>query len=233
MIPLSDAPGRRRSFPAVNILLILINIAVFVHELSLGSGLNRFFTDYGVVPAAIASGHPLSPTAPSPIYITLLTSQFIHGGFLHIAGNMIFLWVFGDNVEDYMGHAGYLLFYLISGVIAGLGQVLADPSSTVPGIGASGAIAGVLAGYRVLFPRASVRTLLFLGPFIVMPRLSAFLLIGFWFLLQVISAFVELTVTAAASGGVAFFAHVGGFLFGLAVVAVWKSLRPPRPVAPA
>lgn len=233
MIPISDEPARRRSFPLVNLILIVANIAAFLYELSLGPALDSFLVAYGVVPAAIASGHALGPGAPSPIYVTLITSQFLHGGFLHIAGNMIFLWVFGDNVEDYLGHLRYLLFYLAAGVVAGLGQVIADPSSMIPGIGASGAIAGVLAAYAVLFPRASVRTLLFLGPFITVTRVSAFLLIGFWFVLQLISAFVELTSTAAANGGVAFFAHVGGFLFGLVIIWLWKGARDTQSPAPA
>jgi membrane associated rhomboid family serine protease len=233
MIPISDSPEPRRSFPVVNVLLIVANVMVFFYELSLGPNLDQFLADYGTVPAAIASGHALSPTAPSPIYISLVTSQFLHGGFLHIAGNMVFLWVFGDNVEDHLGHLSYLLFYLIAGIVAGLSQVLADPLSTTPGIGASGAIAGVLAAYVVLFPRASVRTLLFLGPFITLTRISAFIMIGFWFVLQLVSAFVELAGTSAASGGVAFLAHVGGFLFGLAVIAAWKVSRNPQPASPA
>ncbi len=220
MIPISDSPGRRRRFPAVNILLIVANILVFLYELALGPGLDQFLVDYGVVPAAITSGHPVSSTGASPVYLTLLTSQFLHGGFLHIAGNMIFLWVFGDNVEDRLGHIWYLLFYLVSGTVAGLAQVLADPTSTVPGVGASGAIAGVLAGYVVLFPSASIRTLLFLGPFITITRVSAFILIGFWFILQLVSGFLELANTASSQGGgVAFWAHVGGFLFGL--LSIW------------
>ncbi|HEX9017389.1 MAG TPA: rhomboid family intramembrane serine protease [Chloroflexota bacterium] len=224
MIPISDSVGVRRLFPIVNILLIVANVLVFLFELSLGDGLDQFMTDYGVVPAAIAAGHPLSQTAPSPIYLTLITSQFLHGGFLHIAGNMVFLWVFGDNIEDRLGHLPYLAFYLASGVIAGLAQVIVDPSSTVPGVGASGAIAGVLAGYLVLFPTASVRTLLFIGPFITVTRIAAFLLIGFWFVLQLISGVLEIANTAASqNGGVAFWAHIGGFAFGLVVMLLLRA----------
>lgn len=223
MIPISDSPGRRRLFPIVNVLLVVANILVFLYELSLGPATDQFLVDYGVVPAAITSGHPISPTGADPVYLTLITSQFLHGGFLHIAGNMVFLWVFGDNVEDRLGHIGYLLFYLAAGVVAGLAQVIVDPTSTVPGVGASGAIAGVLAGYAVLFPKASVRTLLFIGPFITMTRLSAFLLIGFWFVLQLISGVAELANTAASQGGgVAFWAHVGGFIFGLVIMGVLR-----------
>ncbi len=234
MIPISDSPGVRRHFPYINVLLILANVLVFLYELSLGQGTDQFLTDYGVVPAAITAGHPLSPTAPSPIYLTLITSQFLHGGLLHIAGNMVFLWVFGDNVEDRLGHLGYLVFYLAAGVVAGLAQVVVDPTSTVPGVGASGAIAGVLAGYLVLFPRAAVRTLLFIGPFITMTRLSAFLLIGFWFVLQLISGVAELASTAASqNGGVAFWAHIGGFAFGLVIMWLLRAATDVENPSPA
>ena len=145
MIPIGDTTRqRRRTFPVVTLLLILVNIVVFLYELSLGSGLDQFIQGFGVVPAEITTGHDIPPPSPSPIYLTLFSSMFMHGGFLHIAGNMLFLWVFGDNVEDVFGHIPYLGFYLASGLAASFAHILVDPASPVPSIGASGAVAGVL-----------------------------------------------------------------------------------------
>ncbi len=233
MIPISDYPGRRRLTPFINFALLAANILVFAYQVSLGPDVERFLLDYGLVPAAIVSGHPPTSTAPNPIYLTLITSQFLHGGLLHLAGNMVFLWVFGDNLEDRLGHIGYLLFYLSAGVAAGLVQVVVDPASIVPGVGASGAIAGVLAGYLVLFPTSSIRTLLLIGPFITVTRVSAFMLIGFWFVLQLISGFAELAATVPTQGGVAFWAHIGGFAFGLLVMFVLRAATDVEKPSPA
>ena len=152
-----------------------------------------------MVPYEITTGRDIPPPSPDPVYWTLITSMFLHGGLLHIAGNMLFLWVFGDNVEDALGHLGFLLFYFAAGIFAGLSQVLIDPLSRIPGIGASGAIAGVLAAYLVLFPQATVRTLLFIGPFFTITRLSAFIIIGLWILFQVVSGLLSLGITPPAS----------------------------------
>ncbi len=229
MIPISDdTHQRRRRFPAVMLALILANIVVFVYELALGPDLQSFITAFGAVPLEITTGRNLVPGSPSPIYLTLITSMFLHAGFLHIGGNMLFLWVFGDNVEDSLGHLGFLVFYLFCGVIAGLTQVLVDPTSQVPGIGASGAIAGVLAAYLVLYPRATVRTLVFLGIFFTFTRLSALFMIGAWIVIQVISGLVELAPNATSGSGVAFFAHIGGFFVGLLVIWVWKAVQGQR-----
>ena len=222
MIPIQDDPGRtRRSMPWVTLLLIAANAVVFAYELSLGPSLQAFIQTYGAIPRQITTGHQLVPTAPSPVYITLITSMFIHAGFLHIGGNMLFLWIFGDNVEDSLGHIVYLGFYLFCGTVAGLVQVAVSPLSTIPAIGASGAIAGVLASYLLLFPRAAVRTLLLIGPFITFSRLSALLMIGVWILLQVVSGVVELAGSSSGDG-VAFWAHVGGFAAGLSATALWR-----------
>jgi membrane associated rhomboid family serine protease len=150
--------------------------------------------------------------------------MFRHGSLLHLASNMIFLWVYGDNVEDAFGHVGYLLFYLFCGLAANFAQIAIDTRSTIPGIGASGAIAGVLGAYITIFPSAQIRTLLILGPFITLPRLPALLLIGFWFLTQLISGFGVLGVQEQ-TGGVAFWAHIGGFVVGLLVALIVR----PRP----
>jgi len=223
MIPFSDQPGRpRRSAPVVMVVLVLVNVLLFLYELSLGNALPRFITAYGVVPYEIVTGRDIPPLSPHPVYWTLITSMFLHGGLLHIAGNMLFLWVFGDNVEDALGHLGFLLFYFAAGILAGLSQVLIDPLSRTPGIGASGAIAGVLAAYLVLFPRATVRTLLFIGPFFTITRLSAFIIIGLWILFQLLSGLLSLGVVGSEAGGVAYWAHIGGFFAGLIMIWLWK-----------
>lgn len=226
MIPIQDSPERpRRSFPLVTLLLIGANVAVFVYELTLGPALPAFVQSYGIVPLEITIGSPLTTSTPSPVYLTLLTAMFIHGGFLHIGGNMLFLWIFGDNVEDSLGHPLFLGFYFLCGIVAGLAQVAVAPLSTVPAIGASGAIAGVLAGYLLLFPNAVVRTLLLIGPFVTFSRLSALLMIGVWIIFQVVSGVVDLAGTGGTGGtgaGVAFWAHVGGFATGLAATGVWR-----------
>jgi membrane associated rhomboid family serine protease len=222
MIPISDDPIRHR-FPVVTILLIVTNLVVFVYELSLGGRLDGFVQAFGTVPLEVTSGRDLAPRAPlGNSYVTLLTSIFLHGGWMHLISNMLYLWVFGDNVEDRFGHAPYLLFYLVCGVLATLAQVAINPESTIPSIGASGAVAGVLGGYLVMFPGAQVRTLLLLGFFILIPRIPALFLIGVWFVLQLVSGVGQLGV-AEETGGVAFWAHVGGFVAGVVLALL---LRP-------
>jgi membrane associated rhomboid family serine protease len=226
VIPISDDPGPRRSTPFVTFLLIAANVAVFVYELSLGTRLDGLFQSAGVVPLEFVRNQDLPPAAPGGIYYTtLLTSMFLHGGFLHIASNMLFLWIYGDNVEDRLGHGRFLLFYLLSGLAASAAHIFFNASSQIPSVGASGAIAGVLAGYLILFPRATIRTLVFLGPFITMTRVPALLLIGFWFVTQVFSGVASLG-ESEQTAGVAFWAHIGGFVAGLPLILL---LRPPRP----
>lgn len=202
--------------------MIALNVLVFLYELTLGPGLEDFIRTFGVTPYEITTGEDIYPNTPISPYLTLVTSQFIHFGLLHIAGNMLFLWVFGDNVEDALGHVPFLLFYLFIGAIAGLAQVLIDPLSLVPAIGASGAIAGVLAGYLLLYPHAPVRTLLFVIPFVTVTWISAVFLIGFWFLLQLFSGVLSLGNVQAQTGGVAFFAHIGGFVVGAIIIALYR-----------
>src|SRR4051794_17535852 len=221
MIPLSDDP-RRRSFPLVTVLIIVANILVFLYELSIPSvsALDRWMLQVGVLPCALTGMQPqfdvCPPVSSSPV-LTLITSMFVHGGFLHIASNMLYLWVFGDNVEDAFGSLGYLAMYIAAGLAGGLAQVFSNPTSDVPSVGASGAIAGVLGAYLILFPHAKVRTLLFLGPILLFPRIAAVLLIGFWFLTQLMSGLAALEATTEQSGGVAFWAHIGGFIAGLVI----------------
>ena len=220
MIPISDYPPERRSTPIVMPSLVVINVLVFIYELVLGQGMDRFLLAYGTIPYEISHGVDIPPHIPIPVYSTLLTSMFLHANLLHIGGNMIFLWVFGDNVEDQIGHVRFLVFYLLCGVIAGLSQVAISPDARVPAVGASGAIAGVLAAYFILFPRAQVRTLLFFGIFFTITRISAVFLIGFWIVLQFILGIVALG--SVDGGGVAYFAHVGGFIAGLALIQIFR-----------
>jgi membrane associated rhomboid family serine protease len=225
VIPLRDANPTRRT-PVVTIALIAICFVIFAYELGrLGSGgmdaLDAFATEWGIVPRdltrAWASGANLGGEA-----LTLITSQFLHGGWLHILGNMLFLWIFGNNVEDRLGRIRFLAFYLIGGIVAGLTQVAIDPDSAVPTIGASGAIAATLGAYVVLFPRARITSLVFLVFFYQLIDVPAVVVLVFWFVLQLIDGIASLGVTDA-SGGVAFFAHIGGFVFGAVVALIVRT----------
>jgi len=218
LIPFSDSPARRRRIPIVMPLIVVANILVFVYQISLPAGEDRFLLSYGAIPFEITHGIDIPPTISLPIYATLLTSMFIHQGILHLGGNLLFLWVFGDNVEDRLGHLTFLFFYLACGLIAGLAQIAIDVNSRVPAIGASGAISGVLGAYLVLFPHSQVRTLLFLGPFFTITRISAIFLIGFWIVTQLAAGFFLVELGNAQAGGVAYFAHIGGFVAGLILI---------------
>jgi len=178
-----------------------------------------FFYTYGLVPCALTA-HCYGIPGALPAWQTIFTAMFVHGGWLHIASNMLYLWIFGNNVEDAIGPLGYTVFYLLCGVVAALAQVAIAPQSTIATIGASGAIAGVLGAYFVLFPTARVDTLVLWGFFINLVALPAVLVLGGWFILQVISGFVELG--SQMSGGVAFFAHIGGFVAGMVLIGVFK-----------
>ncbi len=212
MIPIKDENPTRK-VPYVNWALILVNIGVFVYTLLNGSlssqtcSPGNTICDYGLVPAHVAAGTGL---------LTLLTSMFLHEGFLHIGGNMLYLYIFGDNVEDIAGHVGYLLFYLTTGVIGSLVQVASDPSSIIVTIGASGAISGVLGAYVRIFPHARVRAIVYCGFFVRLTRVPAMFLIGFWFVYQLLLAFLDV------EGGVAYFAHIGGFAAGLLFAGLLK-----------
>jgi len=220
VIPLRDnVPARR--YPVVNVALIWLNFLFFAVELSKGRALTEFLQVYGVVPAAIVMG-----TAPLG-FISLLTSMFLHGGWFHLLGNMLFLWIFGDNVEDRLGHLRYLFFYLLCGLVGGTAHVAVNPHSTVPTIGASGAIAGVLGAYFVLFPLARVATLVWWFFFLEIIELPALLFIGLWFLMQVFNGVAALPAASALQGGVAWWAHIGGFLAGFALVKVFCCWQPP------
>jgi membrane associated rhomboid family serine protease len=229
VIPIGDENWDRHRRPYIVIALILINVAVFIYELTLQvdqeQRLARFIMAYGAVPAEIWNLRDLPPQIDYPIWITIFTSMFMHGGWLHIGGNMLYLWIFGDNVEDAMGHVRFLLFYLLCGIGAALLQIVIDTSSMVPMVGASGAISGVLAAYLVMFPRRSVRVLVFLGIFVTVIALPALLVIGFWILLQFISGLGSLGPNTTQTGGVAYFAHIGGFLTGLLLAFLLRDNR--------
>ena len=221
MIPFRDnIPSR--TFPIITVLIIAANIFVFVFELSLSPQvLLKFINVYGIVPAAVF-GWPDSNAPLSALVLPFFTSMFMHGGWMHILGNMLYLWIFGDNVEDRLGHTMYLIFYLLCGVAATFAQVLVDPGSNVPNLGASGAIAGVLGAYLLMFPRGRVRVLMGQG-IIPMP---AIIVIGFWAALQFISGFGAIAATEQTSGGgVAYMAHVGGFIAGLILAVVMGGTR--------
>jgi membrane associated rhomboid family serine protease len=227
MFPLRDNI-RARSFPAVNITLIVINCAFFVVELIAGRDLNELINRLGVIPARFTGGADVNPEyMVVPAVLTLFTSMFLHGGWFHLIGNMVFLYVFGDNVEDRMGKLKYLIFYLLCGVVAGISQVLVSPGSIIPSIGASGAIGGVLGAYFTLYPRARVATLVFFGFFIRLIELPAIAFLGFWFIMQFFSGAYALALGAAGRGGVAWWAHIGGFVAGLLFVHLFKGRRRP------
>ena len=222
MLPISDDPGPRRRFPIVNYTLIAINILVFIYEVTQPN--DCFVTAYSTIPAGIVhdqsfpiQGCPFGQ--PSPVYITLLTSMFLHANLLHIGGNMLYLFIFGDNVEDRLGHIPYLIFYLFCGFVASIAQILVSPNSTIPNLGASGAIAGVLGAYLIFYPGARVRTIIFLGIFFTLARLPAIIVIGVWIALQFFSGLQSLAA-GPQSGGVAYFAHIGGFIAGALIALI-------------
>ncbi len=216
MIPIRDNIKSRRT-PWVTYLILLGNVAAFVYELRLGDGLGDFIQQYGLVPWRITKGIEITGFRPMDHVVPWFSSMFLHGGWLHIIGNMWFLWIFADNVEDRLGPRKFLLFYLAGGLAAGMAQLAADPLSQVPMVGASGAMAAVLAGYMLLYPRARIHTLIFIF-FVEVP---AFVFIGVWFLVQYFNGSAALT-DAAGGGGVAWWAHIGGFVVGIPLILALK-----------
>jgi membrane associated rhomboid family serine protease len=213
LIPIKDLNPSKKA-PVVTTLLILFCFLVFFYELYLPPGAReRFIQMFAVIPFEIARGVDIPPPDPLTPYGNTVSYQYLHGGFMHILGNMLFLWVFGDNVEERFGHLRYFLFYTVCGVAAALTQVFVTPNSTLPLIGASGAISGVLGAYAVLFPRAGIVTLVFIFFFVDVIVVPALVWIAVWFLLQFVSAMVS--VDHLSLGGVAWFAHIGGFLTGI------------------
>ncbi|MGC8928255.1 MAG: rhomboid family intramembrane serine protease [Myxococcota bacterium] len=226
MIPIKDdIPSR--TFPIVNITLIILNIFFFLVEISFGSKLNLLFNSFGVVPAKFfasyyIAGDRIVYVGVADRIIPLFTSMFLHGGWFHLLGNMLYLWIFGDNVEDRMGHFRYLIFYILCGLIANITHIIFNPSSGIPSVGASGAIAGVLGAYMLSYPTARVVVLLILFFYIDFVALPALIVLGFWFVIQFFSGVLSLGVENASSGGVAWWAHIGGFIAGMALLFVFR-----------
>ena len=224
MLPLNDVNPTRRT-PYVTYALIAINVIVFITQLGLSPRQLQFtFLDQAIVPALVTRD-PFSMET----LLDFICSMFFHGGWLHLLSNMLYLWIFGDNLEDRLGKILYLLLYFASGFAAGIAQILIAPDSTIPMVGASGAIAGVLGGYALLFPNASVRGLIFFGFFANVVELPALLVLGFWFVTQLFSGVASLGVDTM-SGGVAFFAHIGGFVAGLALTWLFMLFVPQPPI---
>jgi membrane associated rhomboid family serine protease len=239
-------------FPVVTVTLIALNVIAYLFwqrgGLSLGDPNNPHYFDnlvrYAQIPYELT--HPGTQCAPvatqaftcspsfgprfhlPPTYLTVFTSMFMHGGLLHLGGNMLFLWIFGNNVEDSMGPVKFILFYLLGGLAATAGQVLVGPNSMVPNLGASGAIAAVLGGYLVLFPRARVVTIIFIVFFFTIVELPALLILGFWFIQQALFGYFDLSSGTGQGGGVAYFAHIGGFVFGLIAIKLFADERKRR-----
>jgi len=219
MFPLKDENPTQIA-PVVTWMLIAVNVLVFLYQITLGPSLARDFVfQYGSIPAVVL-GHGKLPDnlASIPPFVSVFTSMFLHGGWMHLIGNMWFLWIFGNNIEEAMGRARYLVFYLICGLVASWSHILANMNSAIPTIGASGAIGGVLGAYIMIFPRARVYTLIFLGFFMRIMYVPAVVILGYWFLIQLISG----SVSGGQNGGIAFWAHVGGFLAGAILVGVFK-----------
>ncbi|MBV8052994.1 MAG: rhomboid family intramembrane serine protease [Acidobacteriaceae bacterium] len=210
LIPLGDASRRPAHYPVVTAVIIVVNVCVFLLELIRG---DSFVLQWSAIPAQITSGHH---------WVTILTAMFMHGSWSHIIGNMIFLWAFSPEIEDAMGPLRYLVFYLAGGLVAMLAQIVADPHSTVPNLGASGAIAAVMGGFLVTYPRDRIRAVLFIFIFVRMTFIPASLLIGFWFLTQLVHAGA---VANVQTGGVAYLAHVGGFIFGAVTARLFEDPR--------
>ena len=219
MIPLRDAI-RSEHFPAVNVLIIGLNIIVFLWELIQGPHLNEALFFFGIVPIRYSDPELSAHFTTFQQFLPFLTSMFLHGGFLHILGNMWFLYIFGDNIEDRLGHLRYLLFYLLCGIAAGLIHLFTNWNSKIPTIGASGAIAGVMGAYMLLYPRAKVLTLIPIFFFFKFVELPAFIFLGYWLLIQLFFA----GLTPSNVGGIAFWAHIGGFISGLVLIKIFDAI---------
>ena len=219
MIPIRDTI-RSETYPIVNTFLIIVNVLAFLVEMSQGQRLEAFINVYGLLPARYSIPQIAAYFTAGQQVLSFLTFMFLHGGFVHLLGNMWFLYIFGDNVEDRLGHFRYLVFYLLCGLASGISHLLINWHSTIPTIGASGAIAGVMGAYFVLYPKAKVLTLVPIFLFFQFIELPAFLFLGVWFIFQFISA----TAASAQAGGIAWWAHIGGFLFGIVFLKLFALL---------
>jgi membrane associated rhomboid family serine protease len=219
LIPYRD-DNPTSSFPVVTIGIIVLNTLVFLYELSSPSGMEKVAYTYGAIPQYILTFDKVQPIHPA---LTIFSAMFMHGGVFHIAGNMLYLWIFGNNIEDKMGHFRFIFFYIFCGIASAYAHAITDPHSHTPMIGASGAISGVLGAYLLLFPRAMVHTLIFLGFFVTVVKIPALIVIGFWAFIQFLNGLVS--TGFARDGGVAWFAHIGGFLTGLLTIKLWLPRR--------
>jgi membrane associated rhomboid family serine protease len=231
VIPLKDDVASQ-TVPVVTLAVIGLNVVVFFYQLSLQMGMDPgapraaqdFVIEFGVVPCRLSGQCRIPDDFPHPV-LTVFTSMFLHGGLLHLGGNMLYLWIFGNNVEDVLGHGRFVVFYLASGLAAAVAQTMINPVSTIPMVGASGAVSGVLGAYFLLFPYSTVLTLVTFGFFWRFIHLPAVIVLGLWIVLQFLSGYLSLSVAGGAEGGVAFFAHIGGFIAGIGLLFV---LRPRR-----
>ena len=219
MIPYKD-DNPTHIIPFITIGIIILNIAVFFSQLASSAGMNTITYAYGAIPYSLLTFESQQPVHPA---MTVFSSMFMHGGLFHLGGNMLYLWIFGNNIEDRLGHVRFIIFYLFCGICAAYSHALTNPDSTIPMIGASGAVSGILGAYILLFPRANVHTLLFLGFFITTVKIPALIVIGFWAIIQFLNGMVSSGLQN--TGGVAWFAHLGGFLIGLLTIKVWLPKR--------
>jgi membrane associated rhomboid family serine protease len=219
LIPYKD-DNPTRIVPYVTIGIIALNVLVFLAEVTSTSGLQKATYSYGAIPHSLLTFEKAQPVHPT---VTVFSSMFMHGGFFHLGGNMLYLWIFGNNIEDKLGHIRFLVFYLFCGIIAVYSYAFTNPQSTIPMIGASGAVAGILGAYLLLFPHARVHTFIFLGFFITTIKIPALIVIGFWAIIQLINGLISTGLRE--EGGVAWFAHIGGFLIGLVTIKLWLPRR--------
>jgi len=223
MIPLKDE-NPSDTIPIVNIILIITNISVFIYQnYFVPGGAQPLFLQLGFIPYELSHFVDINPKNLVPVPLTIFTAMFMHGGWLHLLSNMLYLWIFGDNIEDILGHVKYLIFYIVCGIAATLVHGFINIDSQIPTIGASGAIAGILGAYMFLFPRARIKTLLIIFFFVKIVYIPAIIMLGFWILIQAISGFAEYGLRTGS--GIAWFAHIGGFITGLALIAIIKKRK--------
>jgi membrane associated rhomboid family serine protease len=223
MIPLTDE-NPTDTIPIINIFLIITNISVFIYQnYFVPGGAQPLFLKLGFIPYELTHLVDINPKNLVPLPLTIFTAMFMHGGWLHLLSNMLYLWIFGDNIEDILGHVKYLVFYIVCGISATLIHGFINIDSQIPTIGASGAIAGVLGAYMLLYPRARIKTLLIIIFFVKIVYIPAIIILGFWILIQVISGFAEYGLRTGS--GIAWFAHIGGFIAGMALIAIIKKRK--------
>jgi len=227
MIPLKDTIPSER-YPIITILLIVVNVSLFFYEISLGQYLPEFVKLAGVVPARFFDSRLYVSQPAAERYFPIFTSLFLHGGWFHLVSNMLYLWVFADNIEDRLGHFRFPIFYLLCGFGASLAHIFANPTSSVPSIGASGAIAGVLGAYFILYPKSRVITLVPVFFFLQIVEIPAFIFLGIWFVMQFLNGVLTLGLGTAQTGGVAWWAHIGGFLSGIVFILLLKGKKHQR-----